>query len=210
MKRLGLAALAVVFVLALACAREPGEPEAVRGSFSYEPTAEEPLLQLSYSGGMIENPDPTPFIRVYPNGRVLVHYPAYMKKAGDYELELNESELAELMAAFADESILKLENEELMGMAAQARSTEDDLRVSNTHQVSTILEIRADSFTREGEEEPTLLMVDRILSTEDLAATAAALPEVRRLNDLSEGVRALESLADRDTLSRMETDSPPD
>ena len=53
-------------LLLFACAAEP-EPR--RGELKPPVGPEEPLLELSYQGGMIANPDPTPFVRVYPGGR---------------------------------------------------------------------------------------------------------------------------------------------
>lgn len=184
-------------------AEEPG------GSFGYPPETvpeevAEPLLELRYEGGLIKNPDPTPFVRVYPGGRVLIHYPAYMKKAGDYELQLDEQELEELLSSFADREVLTTESDELAAMAAAARADDQLADVADDHGVRTVVEIRADSFTEAGATEPTLMEIDRTLVAEDLpsleALAATRDPGLRRLERFTRGVRRLESLAERTDL----------
>lgn len=54
------------------------------------------LIQLEYDAPMIADQDTTPLLRVYVNGQVLVHYPDYTVRAGDYGVQLNEKELAEI------------------------------------------------------------------------------------------------------------------
>lgn len=205
----GALALALVF----ACAPDrPASDGAPRGSFGYEteppPGGEEPLLELSYEGGMIKNPDPTPFVRVYPGGRVLVHYPAYMKKAGDYELQLGDEELEGLLASFADEEVLTAESEELNAMASSLRAEGEMVERPDDHGVAAVVKIQAESFTPAGREEPTMLGIDQRLVLEDMPpADAEVDPRFRPLTELARGVRALESLADRPDLERVEPPS---
>lgn len=162
---------------------------------------QEPVLELSYEGGLIKNPDPTPFVRVYPDGRVLVHYPAYMKRAGDYELRLSDEELQELLASFADQDVLTLEEEGLRAMAAEALAEAGPVERSDDHGVTTVVEIRAESFTPEGAEEPMLLDVERTLRIEEMPPEdMAAEAGFRPLMEVAGGVRRLEALAEREDL----------
>ena len=41
--------------------------------------------------------DPTPLIRIYGDGRVVVFHPAYMKQAGQYEMMMSRNELEDLL-----------------------------------------------------------------------------------------------------------------
>jgi hypothetical protein len=203
-------------VLALACGREAPPPPTetgAAGSFGYqrEQPAElaEPLLALSYQGGFIKNPDPTPFVRVYPGGRVLIHYPAYMKRAGDYELQLSESEIEALLSSFADRQVLTLEPDALNQMAAQVRAEEGLSVPEGDHGVATVVEIRADEFTSAGEEEPSLIGVDRKITALELPpAEAVAEPRFRELRRFAAGVQQLEALAERPDLQPVEPGSP--
>lgn len=208
MKPLSLLAAAVLLALLTACGDGGGEPApaaATKGTFELPtetpPETQEPVLELSYEGGLIKNPDPTPFVRVYPDGRVLVHYPAYMKRAGDYELRLSDDELRDLLASFADGEVLTMEEEGFRTMAARALAEEGPVERSDDHGVTTVVEIRAESFTPDGADEPMLLDVERTLRIddmppEDLAAEAGFRPVMA----VAGGVRRLEALAERDDL----------
>ncbi len=200
MKFLPLLAFAGAALLAPGCGdRNEVVPEPVKGSFTYEEASEEPLLALSYEGGLIQDPDTTPFVRVYPNGRVLIHYPAYMKKAGDYELQLDDEELQRLLDSFADQSMLDLDFDALNMVAAEAGPKDLD----DTHGVSTVLQIRAESFTPDGEEDATIKEVQTGLMVQDLASRASAAPGSRLLQAFASGVTGLESLAERADLRRV-------
>lgn len=208
--------LALALPLALACAPEaPPPPTAARGSFAYgtapEAAADEaPLLELSYEGGLIKNPDPTPFVRVYPGGRVLIHYPAYMKRAGDYELQLGEREIEELLSSFATPEVLDAEPETLAAMAAEVRAEEGLVEPVDDHGVAAVVEIRAESFTPAGADEPTLLDVERRLVAQELPpAELEVAPRFQALSDLATGVRALEALAARPDLEPVAPETPP-
>ena len=196
--------LAGAALLALGCGNDDSvAPEPIKGSFAYEEASEEPLLELSYEGGLIQDPDPTPFVTVFPNGRVVIHYPAYMKKAGDYELNLEDEELQQLLGSFADQSMLDLELNDLNMLAAEAVAEEGPEELPNTHGVSTVVQIRAESFTPDGEEEATLEDVSTGLMVQDLASRAEVAPGARLLQDFASGVQKLEDLADRDDLRRL-------
>lgn len=219
--------LALALALSVACAPAPDDGgtgpaagEEPGGTFGTGPgpepgTVEEPLIELRYEGGLIKNPDPTPFVRVYPGGRVLIHYPAYMKKAGDYELQLDDAELQELLSSFADREMLTTESDELEVMAARVRAEEQLLTPPDDHGVTTVVEIHADSFTETGREDPTLLEIDRTLTARSLpsaeALEAVVDPELRRLQLFGRGVRSLEALAERPDLEPVEpSEADPD
>lgn len=64
--------------------------------------------------------DPIPLIRVFGDGRVLIHYPAYTPKARDYELQLQPQELENLLrsllgqglATFDADAVIRLKSAE--------------------------------------------------------------------------------------------------
>ena len=71
--------------------------------------ADEPVIEYNLVHGMLAQPDPVPLLRVYGDGRVHVHFPAYMKRAGDYELLLNQVELDELLRQLDDNGIMSFD-----------------------------------------------------------------------------------------------------
>jgi hypothetical protein len=210
-----LAFLAFLSLLPASCARETapestgaGAPGAGAGAEQghLEPPEQPdvPLLELSYEGGMIANPDPTPFVRVYTGGRVLVHYPAYMKKAGDYELRLSEAEIAELLAEFETSDVLTLESSEIAALTAEMRAGDEPQVTSDDHGVEAVVRIRAESFTPAGEDTPTLRSIDHELRADAEALRAAPATGFERLRELATGVERLEALAERADLRRIQ------
>ena len=74
--------------------------------FGFKAPASEPVIEYSLRHHMLADHDHVPLLRVYGDGRLLVHRPAYMKNAGDFALQLQQAELAELIRMLADKGIL--------------------------------------------------------------------------------------------------------
>lgn len=56
------------------------------------------VLRMTRHMGMVQGPDTGPRVVVWEDGVVDIHYPAFMKRAGDYRLELSGTELEALVA----------------------------------------------------------------------------------------------------------------
>ncbi len=88
--------------------------------FDYPRDASYSVIEYSQSHDMILNADPLPMLRIYGNGRVLVHFPAYMKRAGDYEMYLADTEIQQLLSSLEQKGILKFSNSKLAQIKKQA------------------------------------------------------------------------------------------
>ena len=115
---------------ASALARPAGGP-AAELEYSRSPSAL--VLQYHQDIDMLEQVDPTPLLRIYGDGRYVVHYPRIMKKAGDWQGRLQPAELEGLMRSLADSRLLEFDARAVRGeveatererrRAARARST---------------------------------------------------------------------------------------
>lgn len=74
-------------------------------NFSPLPTAV--IIEYTLEHDMLVQQDTQPLIRIYGDGKVLVHYPVYMKKAGDYEMQLTRNELQLLLRQIVQDGILE-------------------------------------------------------------------------------------------------------
>ncbi len=85
---------------------------------------------------MLAEQDPTPLLRLYGDGRARVHYPVYMKRAGDYELQLSTDEMRNLLADLEGEGLptLDVAGGELLrrGAVAEEESRGELFHVSDT------------------------------------------------------------------------------
>jgi len=100
------------------------EPVAAAGQERQDDSSGFVLLQFGQDVG-IRDADRTPRVRLYDDLRVVVHFPIYMQRAGDYELTLHESEVQEL--ADAIDSVLSFDPDStevlIREMEAEARTT---------------------------------------------------------------------------------------
>ncbi len=86
-----------------------------------EPGAEQELLRYSRTHDMIA-PDGVPMLRVFDTGRVLVHRPAYMKQAGDYEYYLSAEEMKALQERIERKSIIDFDKARLKQQLREAEA----------------------------------------------------------------------------------------
>ena len=106
--------------------------------------AASPRLMLSYelTHDMLRVPD-TFSVTVYEDGVALVHYPEYMKKAGDYQVELSPSEVQKLR--------LLLEHPLVQGFnPGQAKVSKKDI----DDQSQELFEVSDDSWSNFGVHTP--------------------------------------------------------
>lgn len=192
--------LSCLALVLLACATKP---QARQGEIKPPEGPDEPLLELSYEGGMIANPDPTPFVRVYSGGRVLVHYPRYTKKAGEYSGQLDERELQALLECFSNEGVLTLQESDLLLMAVEIRADVMEPQIDD-HGVRSVVRIRGESFTPEGARRPIMLNVDQTIRASSALLRAAPDSSFENLKSLAAGVSRLEELARSESLKKID------
>ena len=189
------------YALAQGAAETPAEPK-----FAYCAEPNEMVLELRYSGGMIQDPDATPFVRITCQGKVLIHWPRYTKMAGDYTLTLSKKELESLLAIFAQEQLLTINNANIQAMAARVQA-EGPSEISEDHGVTTTVDMR---FERVAPADPTgtpLINIDRQMSLPAAAVAASARAPIAPLQNLAAGIREIEALAERPDLVKLPSDN---
>ena len=83
-----------------------GSPASLQPIFHFAAADDMPVIEYTLDHHMLAQRDPTPLLRVYGSGRVQVHFPVYMKKAGDYEMQLSRAELNALLRMLADKGVM--------------------------------------------------------------------------------------------------------
>ena len=94
-----------------ASARAQGPSSEAAGRFAYAQTADAVVIQYREVLGEIEDPDPGPSLAVYGDGRIAVHYPRYMKRAGDYADRLSPAELRALVSSLVSKDLMDFDAE---------------------------------------------------------------------------------------------------
>ena len=80
------------------------------------------LIEYDFRSDGPVNDDPTPLVRVYGSGRLMVAVPYYRKNAGFYEGQLSPTELEDLLTGFEVSGVLGLERFEVDAARAAARA----------------------------------------------------------------------------------------
>ena len=84
---------------------ESGE-QAAGFSFMTDSSSTEPVIYYQQNVEMLSRMNDKKSLSIYGNGRVLVHYPVYMKIAGDYEMQLSSAELEDLLKSLSRNGIM--------------------------------------------------------------------------------------------------------
>ena len=71
----------------------------------------QPVIEFRQHVHMLADVDDRLTMTIYGDGRVLVHYPVYMKRAGDYEMQLDKDELVSLLSAMAANGVMDFDAE---------------------------------------------------------------------------------------------------
>ena len=79
------------------------------------------VLSFTYIHHMLAEPDPVPLMRIYGDGRVHIHYPVYMQRSGDYELQLAPLELRQLLLSVAETGAIDFRAEDVDQLRREER-----------------------------------------------------------------------------------------
>jgi hypothetical protein len=110
------------------------------------------IVEYTHIHHMLAEPDPTPLLRIYGDGRVRVHYPVYMAKAGDYELWLSAGELRGIVLGLAADGIMDFDpvaaKDEWRGAKEAERGRGEAYHVSDV--TETAIEVRLQFYRPAG------------------------------------------------------------
>ena len=135
---------------------------------------------------------------VYGDGRVVVHYPQYGARQGDYSMTLIKAELDELIASMVNKGVIEFD-----GQAAEAEKqallAAQGLGFHVSDAVITTIEIELNSYNRTGEAGQEAFDVRRELTCSALQSEANQFPSIQSLVNLAAAERELINLtADQD------------
>ena len=177
---------------------------AVPAQLSYEVSSSPDVvvLQLSQDVG-IRAADETPLVRIYGAGRVVVHFPDYMRRAGDYELELSPAAFEDLVGA-AVKTMLPFDSTatEALVVALEEEARDEGLLFSVSDEAMTTLEVRVERYRPEGAAEDVGESVKRVVWT-GLGSDAERFGDVVALRDLAGVYRQLLTLTEHPDLEAV-------
>jgi len=179
--------------------------ETTHPAFEYSKTAAEPVIEYNLVHHMLAEPDPEPLLRIYGNGRVHVHYPAYMTRAGNYELQLSQPELRTLLRALATDGIIDFDQaatgHQRQQLAAQQRAASGSL-IYISDSSDTVIDIRLNEYQK-GPGTARVLNLKKRFTWSDLKQDARRFPQLREITNANNAAQRLETLLHRNDLVKI-------
>ena len=119
-------------------------------SFATDLTEVEPVIHYQQNIQMLSGIDDRPSLKVFGSGRVVVHFPVYMKKSGDYEMQLDDEELVDLIQSLSSNGVMDFDKNKVK---SNVQSYKNELRKKGvfyevSDAVETVIDIRMDEFQK--------------------------------------------------------------
>lgn len=100
----------VIAISVMICLTWSGIVSAADGELSYDKSPDQLILAYHVSLDELVERDTTPRVRIYGDGKVIVHYSKVYRKAGDYSLILTENEIEEILQLISESGILNFDS----------------------------------------------------------------------------------------------------
>lgn len=178
---------------------DPAAPAQQR--FEYSRDASTVVVRFAEVVTAIKDADPGPSLSVYGDGRVEVHYPRYMLRAGDYTLQLTPDELNELVSSLVSHGLMEFD-ERAVRRRKRDLEAQVDLFVETFDSVTTEIELRLERYRPRDSTGPDLPAHKRVVWSA-LRADAKRHSQISEIQDLSAVQQALLSLMQRPDLVKV-------
>lgn len=173
--------------------------------FEFSRTSSEPIIEYNLIQHLLAEPDPEPLLRVYGDGRVLMHFPSYMRRAGDYELRLSRPELMALLRSLAADGIIDFDpaavRQNKRQLEAQQLTAGEEL-YTQSDVTETVIDIRLDGYQR-GPTSTRIVNLNRRFNWRNLEHDARRFPQSEALRGAAAGVGRLHGLLRRSDLQPL-------
>lgn len=170
-------------------------------------------LVVSYRDvwGALANPDPTPLIRIFGDGRVVVHHPDYTPRAGEYELTLGSVELTRLLSSLAARGLTSFAPDEVgrLKVAEDRRRWQAALAADKSPELfmvaddsTSVFELHLTGYRPPGAA-LTVGEIHRVTSWLGLGTDAERYPAIAAIQQLRSAELELRALLDRNELRKV-------
>ncbi len=162
---------------------------------STEALQAQPVIHYWRDVQMLSGIDDKPAIRVYGDGRVRVHYPSYMKRAGDYEMQLNDAELTALLRSLSSDGLMEMDEKKIKtkkkALKQSLRQAGQFYEVSDA--VVTVVDIQLDEYQKNAKAKKIKKFTARLKwkNLEQDAKRYKSDPEVTRIDHSVSKLKAL-------------------
>jgi hypothetical protein len=170
------------------------------------------VLEYHREIGMLTDPDPEPLLRIYGDGRYLVHFPPVMKRAGDWQGRIGEAELNDLIGSVVERRLLEfdapsvraeIEATELAGRLQTLRGGQAAQLFEVSDQESTRLRVRLQRYKPAGTHGVQGQPSEKEILWWGLRDQVRRYPQISALQELSALEDRLQALTEAPGLERL-------
>jgi len=165
----------------------------------YSRSANTVVIHLQENLGEFADGDEGPSIKIYGDGTALVHYPVFMKRAGDYTTQLGAAEMDRLIAIVAGGGLLNFDATAANLAKAQAASARSATTAGADGRPTRHIVLDASTTIVELD----LGGVRRTIRWSGLRSDARHYPGVSEIQGLAQAQRELLTFMERDDLTRV-------
>jgi len=155
----------------------------------------EPVIHYQQNIQMLSGIADRPSLQVFASGRVLVHHPVYMKKAGEYEYWLAQPELVQLIQMLSSKGIMDFDHARVK---SEKNSHDSKMKAKGelhyiSDAVETVVDIRLQDYqkTASSPMQPTL---KKRFAWKNLEQDAKRYKNNRSIQSADVAVKALDDL----------------
>ncbi|MEO6027088.1 MAG: hypothetical protein ABIR79_09515 [Candidatus Binatia bacterium] len=162
--------------------------------------------------GEIGGADRGPTLTIFGDGRMVAHYPRYMKRAGDYELRLAPSELDALLRSLAAKGVLDFDatatraatRASMMAARQRALATNTPIQLFEAVDASTtVIEVAVERYVAATPGAREVRNATTRAAWTGLRADVDQHPDVPALRDLAAAEQELRALRERAGFTRV-------
>jgi hypothetical protein len=199
--------LLLTVLLAITGVQAQGPDQAIAAGkplIQFSTDAAEPVIEYTLVHHMLADQDPEPLLRIYGNGRVHAHFPAYMNKAGDYEYQLSRSELNALLRSLSQDGVIDFDH---AAVKAERKQLKDQQRATGElHYISdtteTIIDIRLDEYQRHPGAR-RIRNLNKRFEWDNLQHDKKRFPQSNAIKGAAAGAKRIHTLLDRPGMQRI-------
>ena len=184
----------------------PDDSNTVQAMFEYSVDPRTVVVSYTHILGGIGDTDRGPSLKIYGDGHMVVHYPSYMKKAGEYTLELTRGEMNRLLRSLTAKKVMEFDPQAIRRSKLEADAATKNAQgtlYSESDAPTTAIEIRLTRYTPAGSFAQEILNVNKKISWTGLRSDAKRYPNVEAIRDLRSAEQELQALMKHQNLKKI-------
>ena len=190
--------VSIAAVCLLSCREASVETSSDKAEFEIATDSDTLVLSFRYLGGQIDTEGAPPLLRIYGDGRVLVHRVTGSRAPGDYALQLTHDELMGLLGSLADKGVFTVTTDDLR---SESTDSPPQATAAISDATTTEITVHLKRFSPPGQ--PAVSPFDYTFRWYALQQSAQHRPDSQILRDLAAAERELLQLTQRDDLEKL-------